>query len=61
MIDVFVVIIMSATVRLTGILSIDPGFAIIAFCAVVLITMAAAEIFDERLIWDKYYAGKSAE
>ena len=57
MIDVFVVIIMSATVRMSGLLTIDPGFAIIAFCAVVLITMAAAELFDERLIWDNFYAG----
>lgn len=52
MIDVFVVIIMSSTVRMSGLLTINPGFAIIAFCSVVLITMAAAESFDERLLWD---------
>lgn len=53
MIDVFVVIIMSAVVRMSGLLVINPGFAIIAFCSVVLITMFAAESFDERLIWDE--------
>lgn len=52
MIDVFVVIIMSSVVRMSGLLVIDPGFAIIAFCSVVIITMFAAENFDERLIWD---------
>ena len=52
MIDVFVVIIMSSVVRMSGLLVINPGFAIIAFCSVVLITMFAAEEFDERLIWD---------
>ncbi len=53
MIDVFVVIIMTSIVRMSGLLTIDPGFAIICFCAVVLITMFAAEGFDERLIWDR--------
>ena len=52
MIDVFVVIIMSTVVRITGIITIDPGIAIIFFCGVVLITMLAADEFDERLIWD---------
>lgn len=56
MIDVFVVIIMSAVVRMSGLLVINPGFAIIAFCSVVLITMFAAESFDERLIWDEVQA-----
>lgn len=52
MIDVFVVIIMSTVVRITGIITIDPGIAILFFCGVVLITMLAADEFDERLIWD---------
>lgn len=54
MIDVFVVIIMSSAVRITGLLTISPGLAILAFCSVVLITMAAAEMFDVRLLWDRY-------
>lgn len=60
MIDVFVVIIMSSTVRMSGLLTISPGFAIIAFCSVVLITMLAAESFDERLIWDKVRYGTTS-
>lgn len=53
MIDVFVVIIMSTVVRMSGLLSISPGLAIICFSGVVLLTMVAAEEFDERLLWDK--------
>lgn len=52
MIDVFVVIIMSTVVRMSGLLTISPGFAVICFSMVVLITMVAAETFDERLLWD---------
>ena len=52
MIDVFVVIIMSSVVRLSGLLTIYPGFAIICFCSVVFITIFAVDAFDERLIWD---------
>ncbi len=55
MIDVFVVIIMSSIVRMSGLLTINPGFAIICFCMVVLVTIFAAEEFDERLIWDKVF------
>ena len=43
---------MSTVVRITGIITIDPGIAILFFCGVVLITMLAADEFDERLIWD---------
>ncbi len=55
MIDVFVVIIMSAIVRISGLLTIAPGFAVVYFCMVVLITIFAAASFDERLIWDRFY------
>lgn len=53
MIDVFVVIIMSTVVRMSGLLTISPGLAIVCFSGVVLLTMLAAEEFDERLLWDK--------
>lgn len=53
MIDVFVVIIMSTIVRMGGMLTIAPGVAIICFCMVVIITIFAAEEFDERLLWDQ--------
>lgn len=52
MIDVFVVIIMTSVVRFSGLMTINPGFSIITFCLVVIITIFAAEEFDERLIWD---------
>ena len=53
MIDVFVVIIMSSVVRIGGLVTINPGFAIVAFCAVVILTLISAEQFDSRMIWDK--------
>ncbi len=54
MIDVYVVIIMTAAVHFSNLMTIAPGMAIIAFCSVVFITIFAASYFDERLIWDKY-------
>lgn len=53
LIDVYVVIIMSSIVKIGNILNIEPGFAIICFCSVVIITVFSAEEFDERLIWNK--------
>ncbi len=53
LIDVYVVIIMSAIVRISGVIIINPGFAIICFCSVVILTIFSTEAFDERLIWDK--------
>ena len=52
MIDVFVVAILVALVQLSGLMSIQPGLAITAFSAVVILTMLAASNFDARLIWD---------
>lgn len=53
MIDVFVVTIMVALVQLGALASIQAGSGAIFFCAVVIITMLAAESFDPRLIWDR--------
>ncbi|GHB10146.1 paraquat-inducible protein A [Salinicola rhizosphaerae] len=52
MIDVFVVSILVALVHAGSLLSITPGPAALAFAAVVVITMLAANSFDARLIWD---------
>lgn len=52
MIDVFVVAILVALIQLGNTMSIYPGPAVIAFCAVVFITMLAAMSFDSRLIWN---------
>ena len=51
MIDVFVVAVLVALIQSGNSLSIYPGHAALAFCAVVFITMIAAMTFDTRLIW----------
>ena len=53
MIDVFVVTILVALIKLGDLLSFYPGAAALTFAAVVITTMVAAELFDPRLIWDK--------
>jgi paraquat-inducible protein A len=52
MIDVFVISVLTALVRLGQIATIIPGPGVICFCAVVILTMLAAESFDPRLMWD---------
>jgi paraquat-inducible protein A len=52
MIDVFMISILSALVRLGFIASVMPGPGVIAFCSVVILTMLSAISFDPRLIWD---------
>lgn len=52
MLDVFVVTILVALVRLGYLSSISAGPGVIYFAAVVVITMIAAMTFDPRLIWD---------
>jgi paraquat-inducible protein A len=51
MVDVFVVAILVALIRLGNIMSIYPGMASMAFAAMVITTMLAAMSFDPRLIW----------
>lgn len=53
MIDVFVVTIMVALVQLGAVATMAAGSGAIFFCAVVIISMLAAESFDPRLIWDE--------
>jgi paraquat-inducible protein A len=52
MIDIFMVAILTALVRLNNISSVEPEIGAVAFAAVVIITMLAAMTFDPRLIWD---------
>ena len=52
MLDVFVVAVLVALVRLGYLTTIEAGEGIVYFAAVVVITMAAAMTFDPRLIWD---------
>jgi len=52
MVDVYVVTILVALVKLGVLVDIEAGPAAIYFASVVVITMLAAESFDPRLIWD---------
>jgi paraquat-inducible protein A len=59
MVDIYVVTILVALVRLGSLASIEAGLGAVFFGAVVVLTMLAAEAFDPRLIWDGG-EGKSA-
>lgn len=52
MVDVFVVTIFVAIVQFGFVYTVESEGAIIAFGAVVVLTMIAAETFDPRLLWD---------
>ena len=52
MVDVYVVTILVALVKLGAVASIEAGPAAVFFAIVVVLTMLAAESFDPRLIWD---------
>lgn len=51
MVDIFVVIILVSLVQLGNSMMVLPGYATIAFLAVVVLTMIAAMTFDSRLIY----------
>ena len=53
MVDVFVVALLVGLIQLGNTLSVYPGQAALAFCAVVFFTMVAAMTFDSRLIWQQ--------
>jgi paraquat-inducible protein A len=52
MIDVFMISILVALVQFGAVVTIAPGLGAVAFAAVVVLTMFAAESFDPRLMWD---------
>ena len=52
MLDVYVVMILVALVQLKALATIQPGLAVAAFGAVVVLTMFAAMAFDPRLLWE---------
>jgi paraquat-inducible protein A len=43
---------LGALVQFGRAVTIDPGMGALAFCAVVIVTIFAAEAFDPRLMWD---------
>jgi paraquat-inducible protein A len=51
MLDVYVVILLGATIRFGPLASARPGPGLLAFAAVVVLTMLATFAFDPRLIW----------
>jgi len=53
MVDVFVVTILVALVRLGNLATVEAQSGAVFFGAVVVLTMLAAESFDPRLIWDR--------
>ena len=57
MVDIFVVAILAALVQFQALATIKVGAGAIAFGAVVVLTMFAAEAFDPRLIWDPVQGG----
>jgi paraquat-inducible protein A len=52
MLDVFVVCLLVGLVQMQGFAQITAGIGIVAFGAVVVLTMLASIAFDPRLIWD---------
>lgn len=52
MLDVYVVTILVALVQVQSLAQIRPGAGVIAFAAVVVLSMLATHAFEPRLIWD---------
>jgi paraquat-inducible protein A len=53
MIDVFVIAVLSALVRMGRLMSVYPALGALLFALVVILTMVAAMTFDPRLTWDR--------
>jgi paraquat-inducible protein A len=53
MVDIYVAAILTAVVQFKALATIKAGPGAVAFGAVVVLTMFAAECFDPRLIWDR--------
>ncbi len=53
MVDVYVITISVALVKMGAVASFEAGPGLVFFAAVVVLTMIAAMSFDPRLIWDK--------
>jgi paraquat-inducible protein A len=52
MLDVYVVTVLVALVQVQSLAAIAPGSGVLAFAAVVVVSMLATRSFDPRLIWD---------
>ena len=52
MLDVYVVVLLAATIRFGPLAGVQAGPGLLAFAAVVVLTMLATYAFDPKLIWD---------
>lgn len=53
MLDVFLVAVLVALVKLQDLARVEPGPGVVAFAGVVITTLIASQIFDTRLLWKK--------
>jgi paraquat-inducible protein A len=53
MIDVFVISILVALIKLEKVATVEPSLGALCFAAVVILTIFAAKSFDPRLMWDR--------
>jgi paraquat-inducible protein A len=60
MLDVYVVVLLAATIRFGPLAGVQAGPALLAFAAVVVLTMLATYAFDPKLIWDDPHARRTA-
>jgi paraquat-inducible protein A len=57
MIDIFMISVLIALVKLNALATVEAGPGALAFAAVILLTMFASKTFDPRLIWDQLESG----
>ena len=61
MIDIFMESLLGALVRFGVLVTIEPGIGAVSFCAVVILTIIAAQSFDPRLMWDAAEVGRERQ
>jgi paraquat-inducible protein A len=60
MLDVYVVVLLGATIHFGPLANVSAGPALLSFAAVVVLTMLATYAFDPKLIWDSPARGRRA-
>jgi paraquat-inducible protein A len=53
MLDIYAISLLVTLVQVQSFATVDVGWGAVAFGAVVVLTIAAAHTFDERLLWDE--------
>jgi paraquat-inducible protein A len=61
LVDVFAVTLLVSLVHMGKLAAVLPGDGALAFCAVVVLTMISAELFDPRQMWDELESSKQRE